>query len=247
MKLITFLFICLLAVTSFAQNNPYLHTNAPNADESFATFKKQLSIAIKNRDIALLSPLLADTILTSINGVCPRCPKNEFIKNVDAQNPTLPVDGLPYYNNFWEQAAWHIRLGFAKKTEDNPDFYANIIGEGEHLISPPYNYYNNYDTVLLLDSNVNIFRDPTKNASVVGKASYTTLPTVSSNTAANDKYDFYIYNQDEKKGYIKVKLKNGTIGYINESKTSQTIFKQMTIAKQNGQWKIVLFYHPPGC
>lgn len=241
MKLISFLFISFISLTVVAQSNPYIHAE-PTGDKSLQEFKQQLAIAIEKRDTTLLYPLLGDSVLESVNGLCRYCSKQTFI----GINCTKK-ENLPYSNDFWEQAAWHLKLGFTKSTLQNPDYYTNIIKEGDHLISPPYNFYNNYDSILILDSNVEVLEQPfIKNAVIISIFSFTPLPTVNDNTS-DALYSFYIYNQDEKTGYIRVKLKNGNIGYINESKTSQTIYKQMTISKQNGQWKIVSFYNPPGC
>lgn len=242
MKFFSFLLISFIALSSFGQSNPYVHAE-PSGDKSLQQFKQQLAIAIEKRDTTLLYPLLGDSVLESVNGLCRYCSKQTFVGINCTKN-----EMLPYSDDFWEQAAWHLKLGFTKSTPQNPDYYTNLVKEGNHLISPPYNYYNNLDTVLVLDTNVEVLKEPFKNAVIISVLSFTTLPTVNDNTS-DDLYSFYIYNQDEKTGYIRIRLKYGykDIGYVKASKTSQTIYKQMTIAKQNGQWKIVSFYHPPSC
>lgn len=240
MKLISFILASFISLATFSQSNPYLQAE-PTRDKSLQEFKQQLALAIEQKDTTLLYPLLGDSILESVNGLCGYCSKQNFVGINCTKN-----EELPYSNGFWEQAAWHLKLGFTKSTTQNPDYYANIIKKGNHLVSPPYNYYNNYDSILVLDSNVKVFKEPFKNTAVLATLTFSAMPTVNDNTS-DALYSFSIYNQDEKIGYVRIKLKNGNIGYVNDSKTSQTIYKQITIAKTNGQWKIVSFYHPPGC
>jgi hypothetical protein len=240
MKFITLLLISFLSLTLSAQSNPFLLAE-PQNDVSFTAFKKQLAVAIEKRDTNLLKPLLADSILESRNGLCRYCDKAKFISISCRKN-----EKLPYSNEFWEQAERLVKLGFTKSTENNPDYYANIVKTGEHLISPPYDYHNSLDSVLVLEKGIFIRKEPLKTSKVVTIVNHTVLPTVNSDDA-DDLYDYTIYNQDEEISYIRVRLKNNETGYLDASYTSQAIYKQITIAKQNGQWKIVSFYHPPSC
>ncbi len=240
MKFITLLLISFLSLSVSAQSNPYLQAE-PKNDASFTAFKKQLTVAIEKRDTNLLKPLLADSILESRNGLCRYCNQAKFVSISCQKN-----ERLPYSNEFWEQAERLIKLGFTKSTGNNPDYYANTVKKGEHLISPPYNYHNSLDSVLVLENGIFIREEPLKTSKVVTIVNQMVLPTVNSDDA-DDLYDYTIYNQDEEISYIRVRLKNNKIGYLDAGYTSQAIYKQITIAKQNGQWKIVSFYHPPGC
>jgi hypothetical protein len=239
MKIISLLLLSFIALASFGQSNPYIHTE-PKGDKSLIAFKKQLSIAIEKRDTTLLKPLLGDSILESVNGLCKYCSSAKFL-SIEC----IERKDLPYSNNFWKQAELLLNLGFSQPTAQNPDYYANTVKEGKHLISPPYNYFASLDTVLVLANTLNVYNAPFDTSAVIGKAKATTFATVNSNLA--DDYDFFIYNQDEDIAYIRIQFTANKIGYIKQENTSQAIYKQITIAKQNGQWKIVSFYHPPGC
>lgn len=241
MKLVTLVLVNFLFLSVSAQNNPYFHVE-PKDDIAFKEFKKQLTTAIEKRDTNLLKPLLADSILESSNGLCKYCAKTKFIGINCTEQETLP-----YSNDFWEQAEKLITLGFTKPTEQNPDYYANIVKKGEHLVSPPYNYHNSFDSVLVLEKGIFIRKEPLKTSKVVTIVNYTVLPTLNSDNVDYDRYDYYIYNQDEDIAYIRVKLPNSEVGYLDASYTSQAVHKQITIAKINGAYKIVSYYHPPGC
>lgn len=241
MKLISFILLSFISATALAQSNPYLHAE-PKEDKTLELFKQQLSIAIEKRDVNLLKPLLADSILESVNGLCGYCSKAKFV----SINCTKK-ENLPYSNGFWEQAKQLLKLGFTKASENNPNYYTNIVKEGEQLISPPYNYHNDYDSLLVLEKGIFVRKQPLKTSKVVTIVNHTVLPMLNSDSVDMDRYDYYIYNQDEDIAYIRVQLKNKEIGYIDASYTSQAIYKQITIEKRKGQWKIVSFYHPPSC
>lgn len=239
MRLVIFLLSLLLPSVLVAQNRAYIH-NQNLADPSFDTFKLQLAAAVEKRDINLLSPLLGDSILESRNGLCKYCSKAKFI-SISCKEDSSKV----YSNDFWQQAEFHLKLGFARPTERNPDDYATLVQTGEHYISPPYNYHNNNDTILVFDTGVIAYSEPFITSKPVGKVNISAFATV--NTHLADDYDFFIYNQDEDIAYIRIQLSNGKTGYVKQKHTSQAIYKQMTVAKINGKWKIVSFYHPPGC
>lgn len=240
MKLIFSLVLSLLFIISNAQqNNRYINDESA-ADKSLVIFKQQLTAAVKNRDTALLRPLLGDSILESTNGLCGYCSKKRFL-NIEC----IKVDSLPSSDNFWEQAEWHLKLGFAKPSEHNPDYYSSIIKEGKHYVSPPYNYHDNNDSILVIDTDVNVYTEPFATSKIISKISIAPFATV--NTNLPDDYDFFIYNQDEDIAYIRIRLNNEYNGYVQQKNTSMIVYKQMTIANINGKWKIVSFYHPPGC
>lgn len=88
---------------------------------------------------------------------------------------------------------------------------------------------------------------PFTDSSILTLVTYGWLPTANSTELNNSRYDFQIYNADEETSWVRILLPTGAIGYILANKTSAVLYKEMTVAKIKGQWKIISFYHPAGC
>ena len=53
--------------------------------------------------------------------------------------------------------------------------------------------------------------------------------------------------ETEKYNWIQVRLKDGRFGYIAEKFTSLWTYKELSVMKIRGEWKIISFFHAPGC
>lgn len=238
---IVLVFIAVLLFGSTIAQNPYIRDESAT-DASFLTFKKQLQKAVEGHDVALLLPLLADSVRESHNGICQYCPKQLFVATVCVPNETRPNDAY-----FWEQAALLLNYGFVKGNPDQPNAIVEYVNAKEFFTAPSYAEVEVYDSVLVLAGDVAVYSAPFADSAVIAHISYGKLPTHSTELHTPSPYDHYVFNQDENTGWICVGLADGRTGYIKEAQTSATVFKEMTVAKIKGQWKIISFYHPPGC
>jgi hypothetical protein len=239
MKLIfSLLFTLLLTIGHAQQSNPMVADESPT-DATFMAFKAQLQIAVDNRDVALLLPLLADSVRESINNPCQYCAKQFFVDMVCAPN-----DGY-----FWEQAELLLQYGFKKGGENNPSYMANKVKAKQYFTAPAFIYdAGPYDTLLVLANEAAVHTAPFADSAIIATITYGKVATHNSpidNTRS--RYDYYIFNADENTAWVCIQLPTGQIGYVLASKTSATLYKEMTVAKLKGQWKIISFYHPPGC
>ncbi len=243
MKLIISSILTLLFVAGHAQQSNPLVVDESKTDASFMAFKAQLHIAVQKKDVELLLPLLADSVRESSNNPCQYCPKQYFVQMVCVPNKQRPNDAY-----FWQQTELLLKYGFKKGDEQNPSYIANYVHANQYFTAPAFTIvFDDYDTLLVLEETVKVYNAPTAQDSAISTISYGKYATVNTSERRGSQYDFWVYNADEDANWAHIALPNGKTGYVLVEKTSVALYKEMTVAKINGQWKIVSFYHPPGC
>ncbi|WP_345277332.1 SH3 domain-containing protein [Litoribaculum gwangyangense] len=185
------------------------------------------------KDTTKLKELLAERVFESNDGCgYPGCSKEEFIK---------------YYFNEGAERSWNdmfkiIRFGFIRDKDENPE---RIVPHDSTIFYGP-SYLKNVDTdneIIVLGENVNIREKPSLKAKIIRTASFEKFKC-DCNILTTKKTTYQIV---EGIGWLEIKLSSGEIGYVASELTSSDLIKEMTIAKVNGEWKIISFYQSPGC
>lgn len=212
--------LCLFSFSSFGQlieDDSYL-------DQKFTVFKAKLTLAIENKDGAMLSSLMADTIFgvkddCGING----CSQEMFFKY---SFDTTRSEG-------WEELAQIVRFGFKRKSRNLP--YHLISDEQIVFQAPSYLDKFNYEkTLLILGEKVNIRKSPSIKSEIIARISYDTVSCKCGTT--NMTKESFVENDNIR--WVRIRLNNGQVGYVAESLTSNIISTEITVAFINGEWKI---------
>ena len=225
------LLILIFTITAFNANAQLIHDQS-HTDLSFWKFKVKLEEAILKKDTTLLKSLMADKVLES-KDICGNqgCDKSEMIKYYFKNN-----------DNNWNELQQIVRFGFYKNIDD----YNEIpILHSKNVFSAP-SYLKRIDTeieTVVLGENVNIREKPSLKAKVIRQASYEVFKCDCNITDQTET----TYQTVDGIDWLEIKLDNGKVGYIASKFTSSDIYKELTVAKVEGRWKIVSFYSPPGC
>ncbi|GAA4815822.1 hypothetical protein GCM10023330_25030 [Litoribaculum gwangyangense] len=229
MKSLIYILIGLFCLTANAQ----LISDESYLDSDFLKFKNDLLNCVIKKDTTKLKELLAERVFESNDGCgYPGCSKEEFIK---------------YYFNEGAERSWNdmfkiIRFGFIRDKDENPE---RIVPHDSTIFYGP-SYLKNVDTdneIIVLGENVNIREKPSLKAKIIRTASFEKFKC-DCNILTTKKTTYQIV---EGIGWLEIKLSSGEIGYVASELTSSDLIKEMTIAKVNGEWKIISFYQSPGC
>ncbi len=213
--------------TTFAQS-PLIHDES-YLDPSFVEFRMKLGEAILNRDTSLLKPLLAEHIVESKDGYMDASPA-QFIQSFSEKN-----------GESWELLERISRFGFNRfRTKDS---YWHMPEGTLGFQAPSYHWKFNMDSLLLvLGKNVNVRQYPGLSAPTIAQVSYEVLACDCNILTATDST---IVKADGRKWH-EVYLPDGRSGYIAYSLTSVSVYRELTVAKLDGEWKIVSFFMAPG-
>ncbi len=204
-------------------------------DASFWAFKAELTECVLSKDIKKLESLLADTIRVGHDECSSRgagCSKSEFLAYYSSEHPENP----------WREMAQILRFGFRHIADPNPN---RIIPHDKMVFQGP-SYLpkiNEAKELLILGTHVNIRVKPSLSAKVIHQASFEVFPC---KCGVGDATESTLQENDGIQ-WIEIKLPNGKMGYMAEKLTSFSLTKEMTIAKINGEWKIISFYNDWGC
>lgn len=209
---------------TFSSAQKSLFSDESYRDVDFYNFKLKLAKALENKSIDELRPLLADSIIDSKDG-CGICPKDIFLKNLFSDE-----------NGYgWKVMKNTFRFGFKNHKDyfQAPSFYQDVNMEKE---------------IIVLAENVNVRKKPNLNSEVIAQLSFQKVKSKPMAVLlSKEEYKEYFANSD---GYswIKVTLENGKSGYIVQDFTNlRMIEKEITVKKNNDEWKITSFSNPPGC
>ena len=151
-----------------------------------------------------------------------------------------------YFRGGAEETWWEmrtvVRFGFRKVKDENPE---GIVPHDEMIFIGP-SYLEEIDTdkeLLILGENVNIRQAPSLSADVIRTASYEVLACDCNILIQTDE----TYQVADGLEWVQVKLPSGGVGYVASKLTSSAIIKSMTVAKVEGDWKIISWFHAPGC
>ena len=229
MKNLIYILIGLFCFSANAQ----LINDESYLDSEFLKFKNDLLNCVIKKDTTKLKEFLAEKVFESNDGCgYPGCSKEEFIK---------------YYFNESAEQSWNdmfkiIRFGFIREKDENPE---RIVPHDSIIFYGP-SYLKNVDTdneIIVLGENVNIREKPSLKAKVIRTASFEKFKC-DCNILTTKKTTYQIIDGI---GWLEIKLSSGEIGYVASELTSYDLIKEMTIAKVNGEWKIISFYQSPGC
>lgn len=224
MKLIALIFSISIFNVSYGQQN-----------DGFGKFETQLKQIALNEDLAGLKSIMHDTIFES-NDICgyPGCIKEEFFK-FHFTNDSLSED--------WKLLREALEIGFVKIDNDSAIVLFSKVSEVYEAPS----YWRNVDInkeLQVIEKNTVIKEKPNINSN--------TLMVVDSGKFT---CNCCIYNQKENdrikdengNTWIRIELKNQTVGYVKAKNTSQRRKKILEIGKINGKWKIIAFYSGEPC
>lgn len=190
-------------------------------DRSFKTFVNELNNAVQKKDVGLLLPLLADSILESKDG-CGHCSKKELINYLFTPNSA---------EESWKEFRNILQYGFYKVDEN--EFEA-----------PSYRKFLNEDSSLIvLGEKVNIRETPGRNGKVIMQSTFEKFNCDCYVISMTDKTMVRINNE----WWQEVILKNGRRGYVLSDFTSESIQRRMTAKKIKSRWQIISVVQPPGC
>ncbi len=223
-----FLLLLLLLQGLFAQpavlDESYL-------DPEFLRFKTELTLAILDKDADRLAPLLHDNLLYSKEND-PATSRQYLLESLRS-DPNHPD---------WKELYRLISFGFSRIKGDNP---IGIASRHPYFFSAPsFELHPGEGTTLLVTgSSVNIRAKPGTAAPVIATATWEWL-------------DFHHPVSDEVvepnlfvdgKSWFEVVLPNGQLGYIVEDFVSASLLTELVVVKTGQGWKIVSFFHAPGC
>lgn len=202
-------------------------------DLDFLKFKNELLQCIIAKDKEKLKTFLADFVFES-KDTCgyPGCPPDEFMKYYFEESS----------EDSWKDMFKIIRFGFSRIEDTNPE---NIVPHATLIFREP-SYLKNVDTaneVIILGENVNIRENPSLQSKVIRRASFEKFNCDCNITTMKKSKVQTVDGID----WLEIKLKSGEIGYVSLNLTSYNLIKEMTIAKINGEWKILSFFNAPGC
>lgn len=203
-------------------------------DAEFSAFKAELTSCVLAKDKIKLETLLADSIVGGYDDCESNpCSKKEILSGYFQGEAS---------EDSWQQLNAILRYGFKRETDkilDYPVKHQPIVFSG-----PSFKYkFDEETTLLILGENVNIRKTPSIKADIVKKVSWELLEcdcgifTVSEST----------YQQEDGKLWIEVLEKGKVLGYVVQDYTSDFIYKELTIGKVDGKWKIIGFSHSSGC
>lgn len=202
-------------------------------DSSFNDFRNELTRVIAGKDVSGFKKLLANRVHESADGCgYPGCSPDDIIK---------------FYFNERADETWVLlhqinRFGFRRVIDEYPE---NIVPHDPIVFRAP-SYLTEIDEemeLVILGENVNIRSSASLNGKIIKQASF-------------EKYSCDCNIMDMKKTtyqmidgiqWIEIKLEKGNVGYVASKLTSQEVYKDLTVAKINGHWKIITFFQRSGC
>jgi len=230
MKNILLLFAALI-IASYS--NAQVINDESYLDVEFMKFKAELTTCVIAKDTIKLKRFLADTIRESKDGCdYPGCPRKEFIEYLFKESADYS----------WQTMLSIIRFGFSRVTDeytDTPVVHSSTVFQGPSYLKK----IDEEKQLVILGENVNIRKEPGINSPIIRKASFETF---SCDCNIFDSTEL-TYQTVDGIDWVQIKLGDNQVGYVAREFTSVEIDKEMTVAKVKGQWKIISFYHGPGC
>ncbi len=225
--LIAVLFVCHQVSAQLIQDETY-------KDQSFWKFRIKLENCIVQKDTNLLKSLLAERIYVSKDGCGANgCSKDEFIKYYYSHGGQAEL---------WEEMEKIIRFGF-HRIESNKFIYPILREEGGFQAPSYLKKVNTEEEVIILGEFVNIREKPDLNAKIIKQASFEKFHCDCNIITHKETTIQRVEGMD----WLEIYLNDSQVGYVAANYTSYFIYKEMTISKVNGEWKIISFYNPPGC
>ena len=229
MRLFALFFTVLFTINSYGQ---LIHDES-HLDPSFLKFKTDLMQCVIQKDTLKLKDFLADHVLESKDGCdYPGCTPDELIK----YHFTYSAD------ESWNSMLTILRFGFRRVEDQYPEL--RVPHDKTTFVGPSYvDKIDPSTELLILGENVRIRKQPSLNAEVIQTASYEVFKCDCSILTMTDN----TFQTADGVDWIEVKIDNQTTGYVASTLTSYSLLRDMTIAKVDGQWKIISWFMGPGC
>ncbi len=226
-----FSLLFLLCATAAGQQ---LVLDESHLDRDFLRFKLQLTEAILDKDALKIAPLLHHDLDLGYDS-----PENarEYLLETFRQ-------GNGEY--FWDELYRLISLGFIREQTDTR-VHDEAVSHTSFL-APSYasqSFPTNLDQKLIITGrNVNIRSAPTTRATIIRQASWEVFRYHSEVDG-----DEFVAKNLSADGYnwVELVLPDGKIGYVVETFTTVGLLVNLRVARFEDGWKIVGFYHYPGC
>lgn len=215
------------------------HSQSPVIDEShldpsFLQFKLKLTQAVLDRDAEQLRPLVHHTVNYSYDA-----PEEESGDNFILLMEQSAQTGDAMY---WKELYTLISWGFLRKpkTYEAPE----ALNERYQFQAPSFHYtYGYWEKAVITGRNVNIRKGPGTNFPVIRQATWEAFDwhsEVEDEVVAENLYDGERY-------WVELVMPDGELGYVAPEYSSTRILCELSVVKFADGWKIVSFYHPPGC
>ncbi|XLS28596.1 SH3 domain-containing protein [Flavobacteriaceae bacterium M23B6Z8] len=219
------LYFCLLFTAIIYAQEELFHDETFK-DKSFFEFTLTLKKAIQDKNPEVLKTILADSVEDGF-GNCGYCAKSAFINN---------HFGPDQKNHWWNVLKSTIRFGFAR-----------VEKEGATYFQAPawYQKYDSEKELVILGENVNVRKRASVKAEVIDQLSFTKAAcfcgieyTTEETYVASDGYQ-----------WVQITLPDGRKGYIvtDFSSLGDAYYKELSVEKIDGEWKITSFFNPAGC
>lgn len=221
LKKLTFTFISVF-ITQIL--NAQLINDQSYFDADFIIFKSKLIQAINKKDSLTLSSLMDDTVF-GLKDECgiKGCSKADFFKYSFSTND----------DSNWLELSKIVRFGFLRKLKSHP---YGLTKMKEQVYQAP-SYLDKFDyekNTAILGENVNIRELPSVDSKVIDKLSFEIVSCECG--TSNMKKDSFTESDGIR--WVKIRLKDGRTGYVAEKYTSNIIWREITVIKINGEWKI---------
>lgn len=200
-------------------------------DPEFLQFKIDLTEAVLQRDAEKLRPLIHHTVTFTYDA-----PEDE---SGEAFIELMKQSGDSW---LWEELYDLISWGFTRKRND--EAYPEEIGGGYYFQAPSFNDdFDWHEKLVVTGRNVNIRSGPGTHHSVIRQATWEVFP-----------YHSVLFEQVvakeltiNHKTWYELVMPNGELGYVIEDYVSARVLAWLDIRKFEDGWKLVSYYHPPGC
>lgn len=228
MKKILLLISVFSAVSLFSQS---IGDDQSYLDDDFWLFKMNLANCIIKKDTTALSNLLYDKVLdcwdaygcAGKNG----CPKEQFINTFFGDEKSKE----------WDVLKKIVQFGFYRRIDSTK--YEHVEDKmDKHVFQGPSFSYNNWQPskILVLAENLNVRAAPSTDSKVLTTVSYGEYNSETEETG----YISIFFG--DKMEWVKIYLKDGTVGYVAKKFTSEFIDRTLTVGRINGNWKIISYY-----
>lgn len=224
--------LILFYLSTFSLKGQIIHDES-YLDLSFLKFKTELLNCVIQQDTTKLKKLFAERIFES-KDLCgyPGCTKEELLEYYFRENA----------NESWNSMLAIIRFGFRRIEDEAPE---NIIPHDKIIFQGP-SYLTKVDSeneLIILGENVNIRKEPSLKSEIIRKTSFEVFPCDCNILTMTNQ----TYQTVDGVNWIEIKLEDEKKGYVASELTSYDLIKEMTIAKVNGEWKIISWFQAPGC
>lgn len=203
-------------------------------DRSFLQFKAQLIEAVLEQDTTLLAPLLHHTVAFSFDAM-----------EEESSDDLLQLLGHTKRlgeSRYWDELYTLISWGFLRvpSQQEGPDAsQAPFQFQAPSFLSA----FDYWDKLVVTGRHVNIRKGPGLTFPVIRQASWEAFEwhsEIEGEIVAETLYD-------GQRTWVELVLPDGSLGYVTDQYASSRLLCELIVAKFDDGWKVVSFYHQPGC